>query len=426
MTAQRVEQDTGSIPGGNGSRPEKPKIIFRCRHEDMQGVLNAAGIKTSSAILVAYVLAFYLNDQRRVFPSKETIQARSGLSESTVERALTELEARGVLTVLTPGGGRKRPTVYHVATVQEIGKGVTVTPYQEGEQEQKGGHHDPVSSPEKGSNGSQKRGQTSTKKGVTTTPEPGSTGVGKSPVSKSEGIGTPVEPGEASRTSLRGKSRNPGDSVLLRRTESADPVELFVSWVRVGFGEGEYVPTVVDRNTLKSMAREDANYLESHAHLIAEVLVSLRRKHPWAPKEWERDNAHVGTARDRITGILAWKQLHGVRPTVVPLTAEGKAAWNRAEVARENFQREWQEQQQVEASHDDDDDDGLWPDADQRLADAGYDNQGVDLEVEEEPEPLRGASGVEEALKIAEGLGFSFRRLGRRGGAAVTAGVDAF
>jgi hypothetical protein len=67
---------------------------------------------------IAYEIGLHLNRKSRTaWPCQETIRANTGLSESSVKRAITVLRYRGHLAV-TPGVGRGQSTRYRLLFVE--------------------------------------------------------------------------------------------------------------------------------------------------------------------------------------------------------------------------------------------------------------------------------------------------------------------
>jgi ribonuclease HI len=71
------------------------------------------GQLTSNAVTVAYVLAVrYGNGKAEAWPTQQTLTRSTGLSLTSVHRALAELQEQGLLTVELRGDNRKAGNRY--------------------------------------------------------------------------------------------------------------------------------------------------------------------------------------------------------------------------------------------------------------------------------------------------------------------------
>jgi hypothetical protein len=91
-------------------------------------VFNAAGIpkrlKALTMVMAAYAEKYGVDN---VYPSVGTLAEGLGVAHSTIQQGLHELRANNVLTVLEPGGGRRRSTKYRFNVQALPGDHVTWT-----------------------------------------------------------------------------------------------------------------------------------------------------------------------------------------------------------------------------------------------------------------------------------------------------------
>lgn len=118
---------------------------------------------------VLEVLAWHANADGLCWPSKARIMYRTGLSESTVKRALASLRKQGLITVEQHAeGGRGRVPIYRLHPE----KGVKKPPFEEWKR-RKGAQGEPLQSRSKGGQPDTERGSYEREKGVrAVTPEP--------------------------------------------------------------------------------------------------------------------------------------------------------------------------------------------------------------------------------------------------------------
>lgn len=89
----------------------------------LQAALGAPALDPAS-MLVHVLLADHADAEGRCWPSQRLLAERSGLSLSTVKRALVRLEAAGRITRTKRSGGKGRGRLSDLIQLQ----GVTVTP----------------------------------------------------------------------------------------------------------------------------------------------------------------------------------------------------------------------------------------------------------------------------------------------------------
>lgn len=81
--------------------------------DHVRGALVHSRAKGSSR-LVLTILATFADNQRCAWPAVSTIAALANVSERRVQTALAELVGRREIEIITPGGGRNRPTKYRL------------------------------------------------------------------------------------------------------------------------------------------------------------------------------------------------------------------------------------------------------------------------------------------------------------------------
>lgn len=298
---EKRQRDPGADPEGDGSRIRPG---FRSRHEDMRDVMHATGVASSRAFAVGMALAFYVNDDRLVWPSVATIADVCGLARTAVKAGLKDLVAAGVLLVEQAGQGRRLTTVYRVAPVEEARKGSSADRFSS----EKRVVCRPVSGQKRVAVAAKKGRQTTTNPVVpvgTTTGTTGSTGVVREPGGALQR--TTGNRGSESTVSA-GDTRAARDAPFLLSPQQAEkPYDRFRRHlVEFGADPSLYVANGTDQAHLNRHGKQ------VDMALVAECYLAIRLGQ-WGDR-WDRDHLSAFQAMKRIGPFVSFKEkreIHG-------------------------------------------------------------------------------------------------------------------